>query len=483
MAKILVVEDESIIALDIQQRLKRLGYAVPEVAHSGAEAIQMAAQVMPDLVLMDIRLEGEMDGIETASIISKQRHVPIVFLTAYSDGPTFERAKLTNPFGYVLKPFKDRELHNTIEIVLYRHRAEEQLRRLSQTVEQSRDAIVIIDAEGSIEHVNPAFTRMTGWTREAVVGKNVRHLDQGEQLHEFCAALLQTIADQKERSGEFQHRDENGEQRWEESTITSIRDEEGEITSYLAIRRDITERKQLERELVGLERLRALEEMAGGISHNLNNILTGVLLPAQVLQSSLRDREQLEDVERIISAAEHARDLVRRLERSVRARELEQEEPVHLDAAVDAALEAARPHWLDPARERGAAVEVAVDLKNIPPVRSASKSLCDIVLILLANAVEAMPAGGTVELRARAEGDGVLLSVRDTGIGMDEEIRRRLFEPFFTTKATVDAGLGLSLARGMVSRWGGRIAAESRPGEGATFAVWLPAWRDQPSKG
>ena len=136
MAKILIVEDESIVALDIQTRLQRLGYEVPHVATSGEQAIALATAINPDLVLMDVMLQGELDGVETAELIRANSQTPIVFLSAYSDEKTLQRAKVSGPFGYILKPFKERELHTTIEVVLNRHESEKKLQRAHDQLDQ-----------------------------------------------------------------------------------------------------------------------------------------------------------------------------------------------------------------------------------------------------------------------------------------------------------------------------------------------------------
>lgn len=135
--RILIVEDEGIVALDIQQQLIGLGYDVPAMAASGEDAIRKAAETRPDLVLMDIRLKGEMDGIQAAQHIQARSGIPIIYATAHSDEATLQRAKITGPFGYVLKPFETRELHIAIEIALYRHQMELQLKRYAARLEQS----------------------------------------------------------------------------------------------------------------------------------------------------------------------------------------------------------------------------------------------------------------------------------------------------------------------------------------------------------
>ncbi len=146
--KILVVENEQIVAEDIKFRLQRLGYAVSGTALSGQEAAKKAEEIYPDLVLMDIVLEGEMDGIEAASIISSRLDIPVVYLTAYADDKTLERAKTTEPFGYILKPFEDRELHITIEMALYKHKMENIIKekedRLRKNLEETVYALASV---------------------------------------------------------------------------------------------------------------------------------------------------------------------------------------------------------------------------------------------------------------------------------------------------------------------------------------------------
>jgi two-component system, sensor histidine kinase and response regulator len=134
--QILIVEDEPIVAADLRVRLELLGCQVAGSVPSGEKAVVMAGQCRPDLVLMDIRLEGRMDGIEAAQEIRRQWRLPVVYLTAYADDTTLERAKVTEPFGYILKPFKERELKTVIEMALYKHQADEEIRRLNETLEQ-----------------------------------------------------------------------------------------------------------------------------------------------------------------------------------------------------------------------------------------------------------------------------------------------------------------------------------------------------------
>jgi len=135
--KIMVVEDEAIVALDIQSKLEGKGYEVPAVVSSGEEAVQKAGETHPDMVLMDIQLEGEMDGVEAATQIRSHFEIPVVYLTAFSDEKTLQRAKISEPFGYLLKPFEEKKLHTTIEIALYKHQIEREKAHLEAQLYQA----------------------------------------------------------------------------------------------------------------------------------------------------------------------------------------------------------------------------------------------------------------------------------------------------------------------------------------------------------
>jgi len=180
--QILIVEDEIIIAEGIQRKLKTMGYDVPATVSSGEDAIKKIKENNPDLILMDIVIHGKMDGIETAEQIHSLFDIPVVYLTAYADEKTLERAKITEPFGYLIKPFKERELQITIEIALYKHEMEKKLkeseRRLREknqwlvaVIESIGDAVIATDPEGNIRLMNPIAEALTGWKQKEVLGK------------------------------------------------------------------------------------------------------------------------------------------------------------------------------------------------------------------------------------------------------------------------------------------------------------------------
>lgn len=176
-ATILVVEDETIVAKDIQCTLARLGYKVPATATSGEEAVRKAGEIQPDLVVMDIVLRGPMDGVETARELRTRFDVPIVYLTAYADDHTLQRAKDTAPAGYLLKPFQPSELRPTIEMALHRARLErhvkESLRWLATTVRCVEDGVVTTNGEGRVTYLNPAAETLTGWDCQEAIGQTL----------------------------------------------------------------------------------------------------------------------------------------------------------------------------------------------------------------------------------------------------------------------------------------------------------------------
>ncbi|HOI40151.1 MAG TPA: response regulator [Methanobacterium sp.] len=188
IANILIVEDERITAEDMKKALNSVGYHVPAIVSSGEEAIKVSEEIQPDLVIMDIKLEGEMDGIEAAEKIRSKFGIPIIYLTAYSDEKTVQRAKITEPSGFILKqpygflrkPFEESELNTAIEITLYRHRLEKRLRKhdqwLGAMLRSISDAVIATDPQGQVRFMNSMAEELTGWLEEDALGHDVRDI-------------------------------------------------------------------------------------------------------------------------------------------------------------------------------------------------------------------------------------------------------------------------------------------------------------------
>ena len=240
---------------------------------------------------------------------------------------------------------------------------------------------------------------------------------------------------------------------------------------------DITDRKHMEQELIRLERMKARSEMVQGVNHNLNNLLNGVLLPAQLLKIDLEDPENRQRAELIETAAQRAAELVRRLNRAAQGRE-EKLQSVDVSSLVLEVVEDTKPRWKTEAESKGNTIEVVSELEEVPPIRGTPSELHDILVNLIFNAVDALPEGGTITISTQAMEDYVHLTVRDTGIGMDEDVCKRAFEPLFTTKLDSGSGLGLYTVYTTVGNWGGDINVDSTLGEGTTFTLRLPIWTE-----
>jgi PAS domain S-box-containing protein len=254
--RILVVEDQGIVALDIQGRLMSLGYDVPAIASLGDEAIRQAETLRADLVLMDVKLEGESDGIVAAEQIRDRLDIPVVFLTAYTDDATLQRAKIAESSGYLVKPFKEEDLRATIEIALHKHQMERRLREserlLKMTFASMLDAVFIIGADNAtIVDCNPAASQMFGYTREEMVGRSVDilHVDEAA-LAEFREHLYQAV----EEKGflylpSFEMKRKDGSTIPAEHSVMPLQDESGSRFGWVTVVHDITRRVQAEEAL------------------------------------------------------------------------------------------------------------------------------------------------------------------------------------------------------------------------------------------
>lgn len=221
-------------------------------------------------------------------------------------------------------------------------------------------------------------------------------------------------------------------------------------------------------------RAQALREISGGISHNLNNLLTGMLLQAELISAASKDPEVLECVRDIIHTGRRGADLVARLGLALREKVLDDPHPVVLKDVVDEAVENSRAIWQGESNLEGRKVDLVANIpEDLPPVQATGSGLIDIVIDLIKNANEALPDGGSIEISASREGEFVRLSIRDDGIGMDADTLRRATLPFFTTKRDVGSGLGLSTTEGLLDSWGGALDIASTPGRGTSAIVAL----------
>lgn len=253
--RILVVDDEIIIARDLEARLQGMGYEVVDIASSGTEAIEHAGKYRPDLILMDIVLKGELDGIEAAAEIRKRYQSPVIFVTAYTDDSTLARAMITEPFGYIVKPFLEREVKANIEMALYKHRMEKKIRRIetwfTHAMEGSPEGVIVADREHQISVLNPVGETITAWPRELATGRKL-----GEVLK---------LMDKGGRPIDYEHVTEGpivclGDETWLvdregisvplESMTSGVRDSDNNLAGTISVFRDASGKRN--RALVNL---------------------------------------------------------------------------------------------------------------------------------------------------------------------------------------------------------------------------------------
>lgn len=367
--------------------------------------------------------------------------------------------------------------------VTQRQADELEMARLVQAVGQTREAIVITSVDGTIEYVNPAFEQVTGYSAAEALGRNPRILKSGRHARAFYETMWSTLLAGRTWSGRLTNRRRDGSLYEEETTISPVRDKAGEISHFVAVKRDITETLALEAQLLQAQKMEAVGRLAGGMAHDFNNLLTLLINHAEFLKDSLpaAAREQA-DVAGILAAAERATNLTRQLLTFSR-HELAQTEVVDMNRVIRNVEQLLR-HSL------GEDIRLHIELAaTLPPIKADPGKLEQVLMNLIINARDAMPRGGDLHIGTRAlppgaqpctqtglpPGDYVELSVRDTGHGMSPSVATRVFEPYFTTKPRgKGTGLGLSTVFGIVSQLSGGIAVRSDVGRGAEFLVYFP---------
>ncbi|OHV82601.1 response regulator [Rhizobium sp. LCM 4573] len=492
---ILVVEDDRVVSRDIQLQLRNIGYDVAGAAVTGEDAIAMATSLKPDLVLMDIRLEGDMDGIQAATTIRHQLRVPVVYLTAYADDETVKRAGDSEPFGYLLKPFEETQLRAAIEMALYKHAAEKRLheseRRYATTLSSIGDAVIATDSAGLITFMNPIAEGLTKWKMAEAIGKPVVEVfriineDSRQTVEDPVAKVLRlgTIVGLANhtlliaKDGAEIHIDDSG---------APIIDDHGEISGAVLVFRDIGHRKQMDdalrqaqADLALVGRLTRLGELAASIAHEVNQPLTAIVSNAE---TCLRYLEQAKAAAERMSQNSHRAGEVVRSIRSLAGNAPDKFVEIDLNQVVLEVVGLLRGEI----RRHGANVETL--LTPVPQLVHGDRvQLQQVVLNLVMNALEAMSAAAvpvkkiTIGSR-RSDANGVELFVSDTGPGLGPVDPERVFDAMFTTKRE-GMGLGLSICRSIIEAHGGTIMADiihSDPG--ATFRLSLPVADEKRAK-
>ena len=614
--KIFVVEDESIVSLEIQSRLKSLGYAISGAAASGDEAIRKVIDLKPDLILMDIRIKGEIDGIETAAEIKKIYDIPIIFLTAYADPVTIQRAKIADPFGYIIKPFEERELNISIEIALYKDHTQKLIREkdkwLSAILRSVGDAVIATDTLGKIKFINQVAERLTGYTKEEAINKELcsifkirseatkeyvtnpvqkvmqtgdivglanhteliskdgsvypiadsgspirnengnitgvvvvfqdlsyykkteeliniqttalnsayngivitdfagkivyvndsmfritgytrdelMHKDVGifkSNLHsdEFFADMWKTISAGQTWKGEIQNRRKNGEPYYEYMSVTPLINDHDEIINFISVKEDITDRKKSEIEIIKAkdeaqrsDRLKS--EFLAQMSHEIRTPINIISNFMQIYEDELQEKLSPELKKSISAVKTESHRIISTIDSIVNMAQLKagtfRPKLQKLNLYEDI-LKPLLDQWSLFAEEKKLDLLISGEIENIF-IESDSYSLSQAINHIVDNAIK-YTERGKVEIRCKLESENVIIIISDTGTGISEDYLPKIFEPFSQeyqgyNRKYEGNGLGMALVKQYCSLNNASIIIESEKWIGTIVKISLP---------
>jgi two-component system, cell cycle sensor histidine kinase and response regulator CckA len=496
-------------------------------AQDGDSGLEMARHNQPDLILLGTMMPG-IDGLEICRRLKEDettREIPVILMTA-----DLEIEKKINAFkagcvDYLIKPFVFEEVTARINIHLAQRRTQRQLAeqnvRLQQEISERRQAeeklrqvrteltqqteqehlqlvaamqqvaegILITDADWVIQYINPAFSRLSGYSRDELIHQYIGIIRSNRHDRTFYTRIRDTLRSGAVWSGREIQKRKNGQLYEVEVTSSPVRDDSGGIVNFISIYRDITVEVSLERQLRQVQKLESIGTLAGGIAHDFNNILTAIIGFTEMAVSAVSQNDPLRrNLNYVLKASHRATDLVKQILAFTRQDEQERE-AVKVAPIVEEALKLLRASL-------PTTIEIRQDITAHSMVLADPTQIHQILMNLCTNAGQAMRASrGVLNVRLRQTQVGtdlfspifsdlqpgfyLELTVSDTGCGMSAATLERIFDPYFTTKEPGEGtGLGLAVVQSIVKNHGGTITAESEPGKGSSFHVFLPAIKE-----
>jgi PAS domain S-box-containing protein len=513
--RVLIVEDEQLTALFINTLLVNNGYEVVDMALTGDMAIARALEQRPDLILMDIMLQGDMNGVQAAREIKKQLDIPIVFITACSDARTMEEGKSSEPYGYIIKPFVAKELLSTVAMALYRYALQKKLKeseeRFRLLFEQESDAIIIFDAASRIIFdINMAAQDLYGYEKNELLGKDLLLLMNEDNYTRLCKEFTKTGEGSAFILLRVEHFRKDGTPvpvscrgriikfNGREHVFLSMRD----ITDKI---RQEEEKTLLQGHLMQTEKMAALGILAAGIAHEINNPMAFIasnlftldkyikritsyiveiprLLEAEssavsVAKMNEKKREMkidylLKDADDLISESVSGAERVKKIVQDLKLFTHQGSDEQELFDVHECMEKTINIVW----NELKYKTTIHRQYGDIPLIKGYSHQIGQVFMNLLVNAVHSIEKEGVITIQTSLSYGWACISITDTGCGISNENIARIFEPFFTTKEEgIGSGLGLSIAYDIVTKkHHGRLTVASAVGAGTTFTIKLP---------
>jgi two-component system cell cycle sensor histidine kinase/response regulator CckA len=474
--RILIVEDEALIAMDLERRLIRLGYDVVSVVDNYDDALAAFTRERPDIVLMDINLANSKSGIEVAFALRKISDTPVVFITAYNDDQTVKMATSIAPYGYLIKPFDDRSMTVTIRVALERHAADRQVLQYSAAMNSANVGIVITNARDGLQvvtYANDAYRKMLG--DEETELSAIQWLSARDNQDVIVQGLREAVGQGKHASGVYVGTRTDGTTFSASVVAAPVQNSGGAGVTMVLFHLDVTQQREVERALANNQRLELFGRLAAGIAHDFNNVLGAIICLAEVAREADSVEASRGDLDAILHSAQSGARLTRKLLNAARPQNDSPSVVVDLSRVLRNTM---------PMIERLAGGRIKVEL-NLDPqpmfVQLDATSVEQIILNLVTNARDAMEGAGSLAIAARAvsplegadsEFRRVSLTVKDDGCGMSPETLTKIFDPFFTTKNSQHGtGLGLGTTKSLVERAGGTVSVQSTPGQGSVFTL------------
>jgi PAS domain S-box-containing protein len=518
LVRVLVVEDEWVVATDVRGCLEGLGYSVVAIAASGEEAILKARELQPDIVLMDIRLEGEIDGIQAAQQIWNELQIPIIYATGYSDKATVDRATETELFGYVLKPIKESDLYVAITVALQQQARAIQLREdrrwMATILKAIGDGVIVADTQSRVKYLNLVAESLTGWRLQEALNRPLSEVIP--LCDEQTQVPIENPVTQALQTGEITYlinpallTRKDGSRILVADSAAPIRDDEGAVTGVVMVFRDVTSRQSLqeqsfsilraqllEQEMQELQRLAQLkDDFLSTVSHELRSPLANIKMAIHLLEVNLNRRRlspsesevdsQSQRIEQYLSIlreeCNQELDLVNDL---LDLQRLEAEETSIDLASIEVGewLAQITQAYQERAQERQQRLDLFLP-STLPTLVSDVSILTRSVTELLTNACKYTPPGEVITVSAESVGEQLRLVIRNSGVEISEEELPRIFDKFYRISVSDrwnqgGTGLGLTLVKKQIAYLGGSIHAESSANE-VRFVIELPFTQNQ----